>query len=944
MDLQRWPHADALLDEALALPADARAAFVRARAGGDADLIAALDAVLAEATRDDGFLDPGATLGTLLAGASLQPGDRLEHYEVLALIGRGGMGEVYRARDTRLGRDVALKVLAGISATQPDRVARFRREAQVLASLSHPNIAAIHGVAEDEGLEALVLELVEGPTLAERIAGAPLPLAETLALAGQLVDAIEAAHERGVLHRDLKPANVKVTASGAIKVLDFGLAKVFAPLADAPPDLTAQHPDVRLGTAAYMSPEQIRGTGADRRSDIWAFGCVVYEMLTGRRAFGGATAAEVMARALEREPDWGALPHDTPPPVRRLLRRCLQKDPARRLGFIGDARLDLQEEAEVIPAGAVDARAARPLRSLRTLGIVLAAAGAGALLMWSALPVPAASPERRLAITLAAGESPVTGYQPSVAVSPDGRTVVYRARRDGVTQLVARRLDALEAVPIAGTTNATGPFFSPDGQWVGFDGDGVLKRVPLAGGAVVDIVAAPGGVTATWLSDDTIVFATNTSRVLQRVSASGGAVTPLSALDVARGETLHLLPQAVPGRRAVVFTIASGAARELAWLSLEAPTTRPTLWGEGSHARLVDDRRLVFARNGTLWRATYDASAGAVTGVPTPWLEGVDHTDAIVYHYDIARDGTMVYLPAGASEARQRLAWFDRDGRAADAGVEPGPYTRVALSPDGTRVAVAMNDRGNTDIWVGALAGGPMARLTADPAIDTAPIWSPDGGSIVYRSERPGPGLFRRDAQGAGPEERLSETDGPIHSPYGWTPDGRTVLLSLFRSFSRQAIAAVTPPDRNVQVLLDGEFAQVDPQVSPDGRWLAYQSDETGRFEVYVRPWPDVQSARWTVSTQGATTPRWSRDSRQLFMLEGTRLVTSMLAGGPSFRASAPVPLFEVETLGGRLGSDYEVAPDGRFLFVQSVPRPPAEARHLTVILPAGGWRDSWRD
>jgi serine/threonine-protein kinase len=563
--------------------------------------------------------------------------------------------------------------------------------------------------------------------------------------------------------------------------------------------------------------------------------------------------------------------------------------------------------------------------------------------MWALLPRPPASGvETRLAITLPAGDRPVTGYQPSVAISPDGTTVVYRASRDGVTQLFSRRLDALDAQAVPGTADATGPFFSPDGRWIGFDGDGVLKRVPLDGGAVVDIAAAPGSATATWLEDDTIVFATNTSRVLQRVPVGGGEVTSLTTLDQARGETLHLLPQATLGRPGVLFTIASGAGRELAWLALDG--SAPVRLGEGSHARMWSASQLVFARAGSLWTTTFEAGSPRLAGTPSPLFEGVDQTDQIVFHYDIARDGTLVYLPAAGDESAQQLVWHTRDGQAQPANLEPRSFTRVALSPDANRVAVAMNDRGNTDIWVGDLRQRSFTRLTSDPAIDTAPIWSPDGESIVYRSERPGPGLFRRDAQGAAPEVRLTETDGPIHSPYGWTPDSRTVLFALFRSFSRQAIAAVTPPDRTVRVLLDGEFAQLDPQVSPDGRWLAYQSDETGRFEVYVRPYPDVRAGRWTISTRGATTPRWSPDGRELFVLEEGQLAASRIDAGDTFRASPPARLFAVTALGGRLGSDFEVASDGRFLFVEAGPRAPMPPRSLIVVQRSPALRAPSRD
>jgi len=921
-DWSRWPDADAILDEVLALPVSERRARLAGLASHDAGLLAALSGVVDEAERADAFLDPPASLGSLLSDGSLSAGDRLEHYEIVGPLGRGGMGEVYRAKDLRLGREVALKVLPVPYAAQADRVARFRREAQVLASLSHPNIAAIYGVAEDEGLEALVLELVEGPTLADRLAEGPLPVDQVMTVARHLVDALDAAHARGVLHRDLKPANIKLAPDGSVKVLDFGLAKVLAPLA---PDegLTAEHPEARLGTAPYMSPEQVRGQNVDVRADIWAFGCVVYEMLTGARAFAGQSSADVMARILERPPSYADWPAGAPAGLRRLVRRCLEKPLERRLGYIGDARLDLEtDDAEHVEEGVTRSRAWSQVAAGVAIGLIV-----GAAAMWGWFGASRTAPaESRLSLMFPNGDQPVTGYQPSVALSPDGRIVVYRASHDGVTHLYKRPLASLDAEPIPGTDGATGPFFSPDGRWLAFDAGGVLKRVPIDGGPAVEISEAPGGVTATWLDDDTIVFATNTSRVLQQVPVTGGTVSAVTTLDAERGETLHLLPEAVPGERAVLFTITRGAARELAWVSLDSGEIHRL--GEGSHARVLTGSRIVFARAGALWRGEWRPAASSLQPDVAPLFEGVDHTDQIVFHYDVAPDGTLAYLPERPETNLSRLMWYDRGGQAAAANIAPGPYTRVALSPDGQEVALSMRDRGNTDVWVGDLRTGSLTRLTTDPAIDTAPIWSPVGNEVVYRSERSAPGLFRRDAQGAGDEVRVTTTDGPIHSPYGWTPDGNTVLFSLFRSFNRQAIAAVTPPSEDVRILLDGEFAQVDPQVSPDGRWLAYQSDETGRFEIYVRPYPNVNTGRWTVSTQGATTPRWSRDGRELFAAVNGAIVSVGHADASTFTPHPTRTLFRVDAFEGRLGRDYEIGPDGRFLILEPLPRattPPAQ-------------------
>jgi Tol biopolymer transport system component len=944
-DLSRWPQADDLLDQALALPADARDGFVERVAAGDAALVAALRSVLREAAGDDGFLPPGGALSGALGeslsreldeeapDAGLAPGTRFEHYEILRLIGRGGMGEVYLARDTRLQRGVALKVLPARFAQDPMRLARFRREAQVLATLSHPGIGAIYGVAESQGLEALVLELVDGPTLADRIAGEPVLLDDALAIGRQLIDAIEAAHVRGILHRDLKPANIKLPAAGGVKVLDFGLARLAAgaPDGDAEPsvDLTGLAPEILIGTAPYMSPEQARGRAVDQRADIWAFGCILFEMLTGRRAFSGSTPAEVFARVIEREPAFGLLPPETPRAVRRLLRRCLEKDPKRRLGFIGDARLDLEDagtEEALEPAEPAPAPWWRPV----LLAGVAAALGLLAGTWWMGRPALAELTAARFVVPLA-GIQPAFSLQPIPALAPDGRTVVFRGQQDGRSQLFKRALDSLDIVPLEGTGGAAGIFFSPDGRWLGFDGDGVLKRVPLAGGAVVTVAPAPGSATASWGDDDRIVFATNTGRVLQRVAVSGGEPEALTSLDPARGDTLHLLPQVLPGSRHVLFTVAAGAARHVAVLDLRSRAV--TLLTPGSHGRYLPDGYLAFWRDGSIWAAPFDTARAAITGDAVPLVSGLAHNDNTVAHYDVAADGTLVYLAAQDPVRARRLVWLDRRGVETPLPVPPRPFVRVALAPDGTRVALAIEDGGNTDVWVGDTARGTLTRLTVDPAIDTMPIWTPDGLHVTFRSERDRPGVFRRDAQGAGPIERLTETDGPIHSPYSWTPDGRTLLVAVFRSFRQQAIAAVTPPDRDVRLLLDGDFAQLEPQVSPDGRWLAYQSDETGRFEIYVRPFPDVESGRWQVSSAGGTSPRWRANGRELFYYDGEAIHAVPVDVGASFRAGDPVRLFAADGLGGRLGLAYAVAPDAeRFVLARDVPETERPAAELVVV------------
>jgi serine/threonine-protein kinase len=945
--LSRWPHADELLDRALALPAGARPGFVREAAGSDAELAEALQSILAEATAEDGFLAPGGPLSGRLGEelarvlheseptrSLVSVGTRIAHYEVLEAIGHGGMGEVFRARDLLLGRDVAIKVLPQHFAHDRERRLRFQREAQVLASLSHPGIAAIYGIAPTEEFDALVLEFVTGSTLSHRLRSGAFPIDEALAAARLLAEALEAAHRRGIVHRDFKPGNIKIAPDGATKILDFGLAKAIGGSGADPDDLDLTGDTGRiLGTPAYMSPEQARGRAVDLRTDIWAFGCVLFEMLTGTRAFQGDSRSDVIARVIERDPPFELLPAGTPAPVRRLLRRCLEKDQKRRLGYIGDAVLDLDDAVrDPADAGRPHAFTGTPTRRRwMTLGITMAAGAAGlaagmGLTRWQKTPPRALT---RLAVAVPEGDALAPAFQPLVAISPDERTIVYRARRGGVAQLFRRSLDDLEPRAIEGTENATGPFFSPDGRWLGFDSDGVLKRLPLAGGPAVTIAAAPGGATASWGPGDIIVFATNTGRVLQRVSASGGAVTTLSQLDKGRGDTLHLLPQVLPDGTTVIFTVISGTGRLVSSLSLTTGETR--VLTQGTHGRYIETGHLVFARDGSLWVAPFDARRVGLTGEPTALAEKVEATDQSVWHFAVGPAGTMVYMPPATTVGQRRLAWIDRKGRETPFNIEPGPYERLSLSPKDHRVALALRSADNTDIWVGDERGA-LSRLTLDPTIETMPVWSPDGRRVAFRSEQKGPGIFTRVADGSGEAERLTETSGPIHSPYSWTPDGRALLFAVFRSFRSQAIASVTTDNRQVRVLLDGEFAQLDPQVSPDGRWLAYQSDETGRFEVYVRPFPEVDRQRWPVSTAGGMSPRWSGDGGELFYFDGAALNAVSVSGAPGFRAGAATRLFEIKPFFGRLGPDYEVSRDTqRFLFMFDVPAVSPQARLILV-------------
>jgi serine/threonine-protein kinase len=950
IDLGRWPEADALLDRALDLPAPERAAFVDREAAHDPELAAALHAILGEAARDDGFLErrtPGmaALLSEALRDAeaaathALQPGQHFTTYEVLDLVGRGGMGEVYRACDERLGRLVALKVLPQEFVTDRQRLARFDREARLLASLNHPNIGAIYGLAEDAGRQALVLEYVEGTTIADRVKSGPIAIREVLSIAQQVALALETAHRRGIVHRDLKPANISVMADGTVKVLDFGLAKAVERDAPTPAgDITSVHTPGRiLGTPAYMSPEQACGFDIDRRTDIWSFGCVLFEMLTGRRAFDGDTSHDVIAGVIKHEPDFSLLPAGTPEPVLRLLRRALAKDPRRRLADLGDALLDIEEAQHGDRQASIRPRlGASAARTAAAVAVAAVAIGGGYLLLRSWRTNPPAAVVR-LGVPVPPSDELIASGQQVAALSPDGRTVVYRASRGGVVRLFRRALDGMQSEPVPGTENAAGPFFSPDGAWLGFDGDGVLQKISLAGGSPVTICQAPGGANASW-GGDTIVFSTGTGRVLNRVPAGGGTPEPLTALDTAAGDLAHTFPHVMPEGNAALFTIVRASDRYVAAVRFEG---RPST-GSGPHAvriitvgsqpRYLPSGHLLFARNDTLWAAPFDEARLAMTGEPVPIVERMD-TSGGAAHFAASADGSLMYAPRRDEVRDRRLVWLDRHGIETALPFESKGYTRAALSPDGQRVALALSEQDNTDIWIGHLQHGTLVRITRDPTTETAPLWMPDGKTIVYRSDRDGGGLFVQAIDG-GKAERLTSSGDRLHTPHGMSPDGRTLLFTEFRSYAEQSIQAVTVGAREApRPILTGAFAQLRPQVSPDGRWLAYQSDESGRFEVYVRPYPDVHAGRWQLSAAGGTSPRWSHDGRELFYYDGHALVVATLAISDRVAARAHRRLFAYSPFSGRLGPDFDVTPDGpRVLMIRSNDDTPATRLQLVLV------------
>ncbi len=830
-------------------------------------------------------------------------------------------------------------MLPAHSADDPDRVARLEREARALARTSHPGIGAIHDVYEETGLVALVLELVDGPTLAERIARGPFTWNEALPLVRQLVEAIAAAHDRGIVHRDLKPANIKVTPDGHVKVLDFGLAKAIQDDDgggdEIGPSLTStvRHAGLVLGTAAYMSPEQARGGRVDHRTDIWAFGCVVFEMLTGTRAFEGDSRTDVMARVIEREPDWSKLPAGLPEPIVRLLKRCLRKNAARRLGYIGDARLDLED----VESAAADA----PLppsthRSIwRSPWLVGAAGiGAGAALTLAVLHDQSVeAPIVRVSVPIGADHEVVVGQLTTLAESDDGRTLVYRAWKWGVMQLFVRRFDEAGSQPLAGTEEPEGHAVSPDGRWVAFGQRGKLLKVPTAGGPPVVLCDAPGGVSLDWAGDQ-IVFATGTGYQLFRMPAAGG--TPVAIAGVAGGPSpaLHGSPDIAPDGQSVAFTFGSAAGEKVAVTGIDGGEVG--ILTDGRQPRFFPGGFLVFARESRVWAARWDASRRALASEPAVVVEGVARSSLNrQVHFATAGDGSIIYVPALEPRTRQILVWVDRGGREERVEFEERPITRFALSPDGTRLAIATSEPQGRDVWVLDRARRTLGRLTSDPATETAPVWSPDGRLIAFRSDRDGGGLFLRAADGAAEPRRLTDARGLFHTPYAFTRDGLRLLFVEFKDYRQQNILSVeTSGERRVETVL-GPFAEVRPAVSPDGRWLAYQSDESGSYEVYVRPFPDVTRARWQISTAGGTSPMWRRDGRELYFADRERLLAVPIEAGERFVAAPAQPLFRLSGVEDRLGPLYDVAPDGaRFLVFRDAS--PSAARPQVLLVQ--GW------
>ncbi len=874
----------------------------------------------------------------------LTSGSRLGPFEIVSPLGAGGMGEVWRATDGRLQRDVALKVLPADALAQPDRVARFEREARLLASLSHPGIATLFGVERVDGQSVLVMELAEGEDLAERLRRGPLPLDEAVSVARQVAEALEAAHEKGIVHRDLKPANVKVAPDGRVKVLDFGLAKAWNERvagSDHSQAVTLSSAGTSaglvVGTAAYMSPEQARGRPVDRRTDIWAFGVLLFELLAGRRLFAGETLSDTLAAVLEREIDWTALPATTPPSVRRVLARCLVRDPRRRLHDMADARIEL-EDRTAAPAETATAR--RPSLAARVAPWAIAAAAVvlASLALVRGRPSAPAWPAR-VHFTVSPGAA--GSFESYPALSPDGRSLAYVLFPEkGPSSLWLHSFETGTARELTGTENADEPFWSPDGRSVAFFASGELRTIDIATGAVQSLCAVADPRGGTWGSRGDILFATGTASGLRRVRAGGGPVEAVTRVDGARGEQGHKFPWFLPDGRHFVFSILGGGEAAGLYFGDTGSGAYRKIASEMSRAAYDGRGYLLFLRESTLVAQRFDADRGALEGDASrvaPSGVGRDIQFGIASWFAVG-SGIIAYRP-GSLQA-SRLLWVDRRGAVVGEVTSPGTYVEPALSRDGSRIVaeVPPPDVSRIDLWVYDGSGHDQGRrLPLDARIALAPHWSPDGRWVVYMARGGGakPGtLARRDASGTGRDEVLI-SGGPERFPNDWSPDGRTILFEQYGEPNGADLWALdAQPPHAARPVLQGPSDETHATFSPSGGLFAYTSDETGVPQVYVQTFPP-SGAKWQISSSGGDQASWRADGREMYFvgLDRTLYAVPVRSAAP-FEVGPAEPLFRLRvpriSSGGAIS--YAPAPDGRRFFVDRLEADEASSR-IEVLL-----------
>jgi serine/threonine-protein kinase len=857
---------------------------------------------------------------------ALTIGTQLGSHEIISLLGKGGMGEVYRARDLRLKREVAIKILPEEFSRDADRAIRFQREAEVLASLNHPNVAAIYDLQDANGLRYLVLELVEGDTLADRLQHGAISLEESLKIGIQISEALEAAHETGIIHRDLKPANIKVTTEGKVKVLDFGLAKAFcsdagnANMSDSPTlTMGATQQGIILGTAAYMSPEQARGRAVDRRTDVWALGAVIYEMLTGKQAFQGEDVGDILATVVKTDPDWDRLPENTPESITRLLRRCLRKDRRLRLGDAGAVRIEL-EEALASPSSGEASKNGHRRRSFSLFAAVVVAIVAIviAFAIGTRFGKSPAQQERgnvaRLNLSLPAGTE-LSIRPASIVISPDGTQVAFIASRGGNEQLYIRRLSEFDSRPLKDTKGGLAPFFSPDGKWLGFFADGKLKKLSTSG-EVVETLADADGNGGSWGRDDTIAFFNKGD--LFAVPSTGGTPRPLAAPNKDRQSSRSGGPEILPGGDAVLFMTATRGDSTVDERSIEVLSIktgeRKTLIRGGYNPHYVATGHLIFLRSQTLMAVPFDLKKLELAGTPIPLLEGLWQGYAGA-SFSCSNVGACVYLGGGAVTQRS-VVLVDRDGVSQTLPLAPQNYSHPRFSPVGDKIAFWIQ-QSRCDIVVYDIARNVLTRLTTE-GDNHYPIWTPNGRQITYISgARPGIlgyDFMSKPVDGSGREQQLTETGQNLNpiTPFSWSPDGSVLAFANHGDIWLLAMSGKREPRPFIESASD----ETAPSFSPDGHWLAYTSDQSGEQQVYVQNFPGP-GATYPISTNGGNEPVWARNGRELFFRNRNQLMAVQITTQPTFSVSKPRVLFVSPFASGTSVANYDVSPDGaRFVMV----------------------------